>query len=231
MNIILALILTTSNIGFLKERSPTCINYFDKDYKEMRIKDFTTYLFGISSKGLSLANKQIKSLTYSDLAYLLREDYYTDVVIVIAVNRIKDSELKIHSFNHDEDSDNQRELIRELLIVSDYQWDINPLKHQELIELLDSQILVLKIPDYIKSHFKSYEPKEVVVDNGFIEEYEKLIDEDTASHVHSAFEKIRENSTSNSEPYPSFYRRKWSKTKNRKPNTMDSTFEIKFKIP
>ncbi len=155
------------------------------------IRDYT-YKHGISSNRVhQIVFKSIEDVNKSELAYLLRENQFTEVVIEISIEILANEKIEIYPFDHSSNSDEQRELIRELLLVQDEYWNLNPKGYKRLKDLIVNQINIIKIPNFIISHFLNYKPEMVSWDENDEEWYRNMIMDNSASTVLTAFEKIR----------------------------------------
>jgi hypothetical protein len=100
------------------------------------IRDYT-YKHGISSNRVhQIVFKSIEDVNKSELAYLLRENQFIEVVIEISIELLTTEKLEIYPFDNSPNSDEQRELIRELILVNDEYWNLNPKGFQRFRDLI-----------------------------------------------------------------------------------------------
>lgn len=163
-----------------------------KSKKAYRICDYTYYNVQYQGESHELASIDIKCLSKNNVSYLLREDKFTDVVLEIASKIIKDEKIEINVFHHSPNSDEQRELVRELIMVSDEYWDLYP-QILNTVKLKISEFLpIIKLPEYVKEHFKNYSPNQLVWGIKENDWYNQMILHDAAFTVLSAYKRIRQ---------------------------------------
>lgn len=162
-----------------------------KQINDNRILDFT-YSHVISSDIVQgLVNKKIGSLQIDELSFLLRERQFTEVVIDIAIEILFKDEIQINVFHHSTDSNKQRELIRELLLIDNDYWDLNPFANERFKSKIKEYLSIVRLPNYIKESFQVYKPKQLTWTEENVKRYDELISMDAAMTVLSAFNEIR----------------------------------------
>ncbi len=139
--------------------------------KNQTISQLTSTGSDLSERTKILVKKNIEQLELNEIAFLLREYVGTGVCIPIAVNRLKEQEINISMLHRNQESENQRELIRELVLIETGSWDINAIANQELKEILGIKIDYLNIRREIKEQFKAYTPKELMWKQSSIQEF------------------------------------------------------------
>jgi len=155
-----------------------------------RLRDFNNYNGHYQGLSHELANKSIDELSKGDISYLLRENKFTDTLLEIS-DRILDREkIEVNVFHHPTNSDEQRELIRELIIVKDSYWDLYPLIQRSIKLKIEKHLAIIQLPEYVKEHFQNYDPKTIKwghEENGW---YENMINENAAFTVLAAYRRI-----------------------------------------
>lgn len=156
-----------------------------------------TYKHGISSDRVhQIVFRSIENITKSELAYLLRENKFIEVVIEISIELLTAEKLEIYPFDNSPNSDEQRELIRELILVNDEYWNLNPKGFQRFRDLIVDKINIVRLPKHSISHFLNYQPELIIWNEKDEEWYKDMIAGNSASTVLTAFEKIRKISRS-----------------------------------
>lgn len=166
------------------------LKYMLKYKEKYRLRDFNNYMGLYQGQSHDLAYKSIDDLTRKEISYLLREDKFTDTLLEISDKLLENEKIEIFGFHHQANSDEQRELIRELVIIKDDYWDLYPRIYRSIKSKLEKHLPIIKLPEYIKDHFRNYEPKTIkwgIEENGW---YENMINENAASTVLAAYRRI-----------------------------------------
>lgn len=164
---------------------------FNNQVLKGKIKDYTNYTFSLEGRAHEISIKELGKINKSDLAFLLREQVFIDIAIEISIFILKNEKIEIHSFHHNENSVEQRELIREIILVDSQYWDYYPNIFYLVVELLKDHMQVIKLPNFIKERFVNYIPEKLVWDNTKNDWYKNMIQNNAASTVLSAFENIK----------------------------------------
>ena len=135
------------------------------------ISDISSINNNDSEKAKSILEKNISDLSFKDLGFLIRENIETRICVFIALKRLKTTNLKLPIFYRDSDSENQRELTRELILIHSGYWDIYPNDFNKLKDIIVPHLDGLNLPEFIKETFKSYEPKKLIWNNAAIERF------------------------------------------------------------
>lgn len=133
-----------------------------------------------------LMHKELSKLTYADTAFLLREQVYTQLIIPLALNLLVQKELKISLYYKDELAVNQRELLRELLLINLNQWDYNPDALFNLKSQIKSNISSISLPQEYVENFIKYQPSQLIWNEDLIKQYSYFIT-DNSSGVSYAY--------------------------------------------
>ncbi|WP_339609687.1 hypothetical protein [uncultured Roseivirga sp.] len=131
-------------------------------FKKQTISKLTSTGSGLSERAKALVNKDIKQLELNELAYLFRESIGTGICIPIAVKKLAEQDIEISMLHRNSKSENQRELIRELMLLDNWYWDRNSIAHKKLKEILGIKMDYLHLPTDIKEKFKNYETQNLI---------------------------------------------------------------------
>ena len=130
--------------------------------KKNTIPNFTYVSDKLSDKSIRILSKDIQKLELTELSHLIRESLAVQVCINIALERlgkiIFDYEF---SFNN-KVSEAQREILRELILLNNFHWDVNPKVLERLKGKLAENYWMVKLPDFIIDKFKYYQPKKLI---------------------------------------------------------------------
>jgi len=124
-----------------------------------------------SQRARHILQTDINDLSFVDLAFLIREYIEIRICVQLSLKRLKESNLKLPVYYRDSDSENQRELIRELVLIDKSYWDIYQEDFYHLKELLNPHLYGLNLSEFIKDEFNSYVPKKLTWDNESIEKF------------------------------------------------------------
>jgi len=138
---------------------------------QVSISDISPINDKYSERASKILKTNVYELSFIELAFLIRENIETRICVQLALKRLKITNLKLPSFYRDSDSENQRELIRELLLIHKWYWDIYQNDFYDLKEFLKPHLSGLNLPEFIKDEFKSYVPRKLTWDNESIEKY------------------------------------------------------------
>jgi len=163
------------------------------DIGNYKLSDLTDYLFNQTDKSRELKNKKIKDISLDELLYLLRKDNFTEIVIKLIVQNIITTGFKGYVFNYDDYSEWQKEAIKELILVDEYNWQIDPISFYKFLPLIDSTTKHhVNLPQYIIDHFLSFVPHQIVWTDKNLEKIEGQLADDSASMVLSARQSVRQ---------------------------------------
>ena len=126
------------------------------------ISQITSISTNLSKRANIIINKTIESLLLSELAYLIREQIAIGISIPIAVNKLRKEDIQISMLYRNSYSEDQRELIRELVLLDSWYWDRNAIANRDLKEILGISIDYLNLPHDIKEKFKTYELQDLI---------------------------------------------------------------------
>ncbi|NNL15311.1 MAG: hypothetical protein HKO81_01565 [Flavobacteriaceae bacterium] len=143
----------------------------------------------VSGRAKKLVNKDIEKLKLNEIAYLIRESIETGVCIPIANKKLKEQDIEISMLHRNLNSENQRELVRELILLEDCYWDRNAKAFKELKDILGTQINYLHIPSHLKERFMNYQTKNLVWDEKSIEHFHLYMN-DSRMGVFTGYEMI-----------------------------------------
>ncbi len=129
--------------------------------KVSSIYDKTYISDKVSKKSKIILNKDINYLSLDELSHLLREGIGTQVCINISLSKLVDLKIDYDFFFNNNDSESQRELLRELVLLEDEDWDINSNSFFKLKNILEENISALKLPTKITERFIDYMPKKI----------------------------------------------------------------------
>ncbi len=126
------------------------------------LSQITSIITNLSERANIIINKTIESLLLSELAYLIREQIAVGISIPISVNKLRKEDIQISMLYRNSYSEDQRELIRELVLLDSWYWDRNAIANRELKEILGISIDYLNLPYDIKEKFKTYELQDLI---------------------------------------------------------------------
>jgi len=124
-----------------------------------------------SHRTRNILRTDINELSFVDLAFLIREYIEIRICVQLSLKRLKGINLRLPVFYRDSDSENQRELIRELVLIDKRFWDIYQEDFYNLKELLNPHLSGLNLPLFIKDEFNTYVPKKLTWDNESIDKF------------------------------------------------------------
>jgi hypothetical protein len=130
--------------------------------KKQSISKLTSTGSKLSERANEMVNKNIEKLELNEIAFLIREQIGIGVCIPVAVNKLRQQNIEISMLHRNTNSENQRELIRELVLLDKWYWDSNSLANHQLKETLGIKIDYLNLPTDLKDKFKNYEPQALI---------------------------------------------------------------------
>lgn len=156
-----------------------------------RIIDLSQYLFDQSDYSKKIASKYINELTDQDLLYLIRRRNYLEIAVLISTTIFQKKGFYGYSFNHDEKSITQQDLLKEITLLDSDFWNYNQFAYLIFKPIVQKHYYHLKISKVISDLFLQIEPKPIICKESHIEWIKSNLAENSASSVHSAFEMIR----------------------------------------
>ena len=88
------------------------------------LTDLSDYYFNTTELTRKIANRKIKDLSTYDILHLIRRQNYTDLATILAIKDLETNGFYGFSFNHDDKSITQQDLLKELLILANYMTKI-----------------------------------------------------------------------------------------------------------
>ena len=101
-----------------------------------------------------LSQRKLKDLTTQDLIYLLKKHIGVNFLIIVIVERLIDNGFCAFTFNlhEDKEKDEQKEIIKELLLINDNYWYENPIVYDKFKNFIQNEthwIIDIIIPEYV----------------------------------------------------------------------------------
>jgi hypothetical protein len=163
-----------------------------KDIGNFRLNELSDYYFNTTDLTRKIANKKIKDVSTSDLLHLIRRQNYTDLATLLAIKDFETNGFYGFSFNYDDKSITQQDLLKELLILDDKFWAHNQTSFQQLKPIAEKNATYVNLPDKLVKQFIELKLEPIVWTCDEIERIKSLVDMDAASTVHSAWEMVRQ---------------------------------------
>src|SRR5688572_28073435 len=163
-----------------------------KDIGNFTLSELSNYYFSTTELTRKIAHKKIKDLSTSDLLHLVRRKNYTDLATILAIQDFESKGFYGYSFNHDDKSITQQDLLKELLILGDEFWTYNQTSFQQLKPIAEKNATYVNLPAKLTRQFTALKPVPILWTKEEIEKIKSLVDMDIASTVHSAWEMVRQ---------------------------------------
>src|SRR5690606_1019737 len=97
-----------------------------------RLTELSEYYFNTTELTREIANKKIKDVKTSDILYLIRRQNYTDLATLLAIIDFNTNGFNGYSFNYDDKSIIQQDLLKELMILDETFWTYNQSSYKQL---------------------------------------------------------------------------------------------------
>ena len=146
-------------------------------FKKQTISKLTSTGSKLSERTNLLISKDVEKLKTEELAFLIREQIGTGICILIAINKLKQEKINISMLHRNAKSEAQRELIRELVLLDNWNWDSNSIANQQLKEILGIKIDYLNLPKELKDKFKNYEPQDLIWNEKSIQNFNSYMND------------------------------------------------------
>lgn len=163
-----------------------------KDIGNFRLTELSDYYFNTTELTRKIANKKIKDVSTSDLLHLIRRQNYTDLATLLAIKDFETNGFYGFSFNYDDKSITQQDLLKELLILDDKFWTHNQTSFQQLKPIAEKNATYANLPDKLVRQFIEFKLEPIIWTSEEIERIKSLVEMDVASTVHSAWEMVRQ---------------------------------------
>jgi hypothetical protein len=158
-------------------------------FKKKTISNFTSINNKVSGKTNSILSKDLEKLNLSDFSHLLRENIAVQFCLNLVIRRVKSVEIDFEFFFNNKYSEEYREILRELVLLSFSNWEINPEAYNQLKNILSENISALRLPQIINEKFLNYKPNELVWNKNKINEFNAHMN-DTRMGVWCAYNMI-----------------------------------------
>ena len=139
----------------------------------------------ISNKSKNLLYKDITSLKLEDISHLLREDLCVQVCINIAIYRLENVRIDFEFLFNNDVSEVQREILRELVLLNNRNWDLNSISFIKLKNIIGDNILALKLPELVNDSFLSYEVKRLKWNKKTINNFNSFMNDTRTGVLHA----------------------------------------------
>jgi hypothetical protein len=163
-----------------------------KDIGNYRLTELSDYYFNTTELTRKIANKKIKDISSSDLLHLIRRQNYTDLATLLAIKDFETNGFYGFSFNYDDKSIAQQDLLKELLILDEKFWLYNQTSFQQLKPIAEKNATYVNLPDKLVRLFVELKLEPIVWTSEEIDRIKSLVEMDAASTVHSAWEMVRQ---------------------------------------
>jgi hypothetical protein len=157
--------------------------------KKNKISEYTSVNNKISGKTNRIISKDIEKINLSEFSHLLRENIAIQFCLNIIIDRIKNIKIDFEFFFNNKESEEQREILRELILVDYYFWENNPEAYKKLKNILSENISALKLPNFITEKFLNYKLSELVWNEKSINEFNAYMN-DTRMGVWCAYNMV-----------------------------------------
>ena len=163
-----------------------------KDIGNFRLNELSDYYFNTTELTRKIANKKIKDISISDLLHLIRRQNYTDLATLLAIKDFETNGFYGFSFNYDDKSITQQDLLKELLILDDKFWELNQKSFQQLKPIAEKNATYVSLPDKLVRQFIELKLEPIIWTSEEIERIKSFVEMDAASTVHGAWEMVRQ---------------------------------------
>lgn len=126
------------------------------------------------------------------MLHLIRRQNYTDLATLLAIKDFETNGFYGFSFNYDDKSITQQDLLKELLILDDKFWTHNQTSFQQLKPIAEKNATYANLPDKLVRQFIEFKLEPIIWTSEEIERIKSLVEMDVASTVHSAWEMVRQ---------------------------------------
>lgn len=129
--------------------------------KENTIKNLTFISNRISGKTDSILSKDITKLKLQEISHLLRESIAIQTCINISIEKLNNLKIDFDFYFNNKFSEEYRELLRELVLVNERNWDLNVRAYEKISGKISNDLFALKLPEFIINKFKNYKPQKL----------------------------------------------------------------------
>lgn len=150
------------------------------------LNDLSVYYFSTTSLAKELANKKIKEICVPDLLYLVKEQYYIDLVALIAIRKF---EIEGFSGNN---LRKRKALLRQLLILDKEFYKYNQTSFLKLKTIIEQNPTFLDLTKKNVRQFVEFKLQAIIWGDNEIDIIKDLIEWDTLSTMHMARERIKQ---------------------------------------
>ena len=157
--------------------------------KKHTISQYTSVSNKISDKTNRIISKDIEKLKLSEYSHLLRENIAIQFCLSIIIERIKNIKIDFEFIFNNNESEDQREVLRELVLVDFYFWENNPKAYKKLKDILSENVSALKLPNFISERFLNYKLNELVWNEKSISKFNAYMN-DTRMGVWCAYNMV-----------------------------------------
>ncbi len=156
-----------------------------------RIIELSDYFFNTTDLTRRISEKQIKDVDIFDLLHLIRRRNFTEIATDLAIKEFQEKGFNGYSFNYDEKSIAEQDLLKELVLLDEEFWQYNQDSHSHLKPIIEKNGCYLNLSNKFIQPFLEVYPKKIIWSKEEIERIKSLVEMDAASTVHSAWEMIR----------------------------------------
>ena len=157
--------------------------------KKNTISQYTSVNNRISDKTNRIISKDIEKIKLSEYSHLLRESIAIQFCLNIIIERINTIKIDFEFIFNNNESEDQREILRELVLVDFNYWENNPKAYKKLKNILSENISALKLPNCITESFLNYKLSELVWNEESISKFNSYMN-DTRMGVWCAYNMV-----------------------------------------
>ncbi|MGZ5282489.1 MAG: hypothetical protein ACXWEY_09460 [Bacteroidia bacterium] len=163
-----------------------------KNIGNFSLNELSDYYFNTTTQTVKIANEKIKNIGTTELLHLIRRDNYTDLAVLLAIYEFETNGFYGYSFNYDDVSTRQQDLLKELMILNSNFWTYNQKSFHQLKPIAEANAIYVNLAENIVNMFLSIKPEPIIWSNIEIDKMISMAEMDTASTVHYAWEMIRQ---------------------------------------
>jgi hypothetical protein len=162
------------------------------DIEHFKIRELSDYFFNTDKLTREISNKKIGDITPFEILHLIRRRTYTEIAVILAIKEIETNGFYGYSFNYDDKSIIQQDTLKELLLLEEHFWNYNQQSFHKLKVIAEKKGIHLNLPSKFIEQFFHYKVQPIIWTKEEIETISFYFAMDTASHVCSAWEMVRQ---------------------------------------
>jgi hypothetical protein len=162
-----------------------------ENIENYKIAELGNYFFNMTELSRKISNKKIKDIETKDLLHLIRRHNYLEIAVLLAIIDFKKNGFIGYSFNYDDKSIIQQDLLKEIILLDKIFWIYNQDSYSHLRPIAEKNGIYLNISETIIDLFLKTKLEPINWTKNDIDLIKSEIANDSASSVHSAWERIR----------------------------------------